>query len=169
MDTSHFIRDEKKALRLVRQSSALLNLRANLKTNFKDFASSTNLVSDEIDDLVSIVLKKIEQDALKENMGIEDQKARRASYFWTCMVCIPIIFIHAVATRMQFVYGGLYGRDGLNLGNSRAILAVGFTSLGRATAPQLVPHFLNQPYIFMFLNFTTLLGCSGMFLITVIG
>ncbi len=172
-----------------RQSIALRNLRGSVAGGISNLRGGRH---DEVDDLVVKVLKAIDDEAdaqaEEEALNLEKLSMRgnvpssrmselqlqkrtelRVSQFWTFFLAIPIIFTHGVATRMQFMYGGLYGRDGLNLNNALAILAVGFTAMGRATAPPLLSRFFGNPYLFMFLNSATLIGCSMMFLIPYVG
>ena len=172
-----------------RQSIALRSLRDSVAGGFASLRGGHH---DEVDDLVVKVLKAIDDEAddqaKEEALHLEKISVRgnapssrmsevqlqqrtelRISQFWTFFLAIPIIFTHGVATRMQFMYGGLYGRDGLNLNNALAILAVGFTAMGRATAPPLLSRFFGNPYLFMFLNSATLIGCSMMFLIPYVG
>ena len=188
MDGGSFVPNGGRANKKTRQSIAIKNLRNTLSGGVVSFQSSG---SDGIDDLVVKVLKSIDDEAEKDaqndiplarvtidpripvdqiaDQELLQQRELRASYFWTFFLAGPIIFTHGVATRMQFMYGGLYGRDGLNLNNSMAILAVGCTALGRATAPPLLRRYFQNPYFFMFLNATTLIGCSMMFLIPYVG
>jgi len=190
MDTANFVRNEEMALRKRRQSVALLNLRLSVAgTSFADLRTSgIAKVNGKDDDLILKVLSKFDEDSIHmndsrmsrifvdsgtgmvdEGQNLKEKHAHRDSVFWTYFLVIPIIFTHCVATRMQFVYGGLYGREGLGLSNALAIMGVGFTAMGRATAPSLLLRFFKKPHLFMFLNFTTLLGCAGLFLIPVIG
>lgn len=190
MDTANFVRNEEKTLRKRRQSLALSNLRQSVTgTSLAELRTSgIAKVNGKDDDLILKVLSNIDEESIHmndsrmsrifkdsgtgmvdEGQKLKEEQARRDSVFWTYFLVIPIIFTHSVATRMQFVYGGLYGREGLGLSNALAIMGVGFTAMGRATAPSLLLRFFKKPHLFMFLNFTTLLGCAGLFLIPIIG
>jgi len=182
--------NDDKARRKGRQSIALRSLRDSVAGGFSALKTGGH---DEVDELVVKVLKAIDQEAEAEEaeealhleklstrgvpssreteQEIQQRAELRISQFWTFFLAIPIIFTHGVATRMQFMYGGLYGRDGLHLNNALSILAVGFTAMGRATAPPLLSRFFGtpKPWLFMFLNSATLIGCSMMFLIPYVG
>lgn len=187
MEAGSFIQNGERARRKTRQSFAIQSLRSSIAGGVASFRNSDT--SDEVDDLVIKVLETIDDEATKAaqngvvasqravdpeserltDADIQAQKELRNSYFWTYFLAIPIIFTHGVATRMQFMYGGLYGRDGLNLNNALAILAVGCTAMGRATAPPLLKKYFNNPYFFMFLNAATLIGTSMMYLVPYVG
>lgn len=163
------------------QSVCLDNLRQSIgqvdiesiPNNFSTPSIDLDEDKDDVDGLALQVLKELENanDSAAPAQGTKDScgSSAKSTIFWAYFLAIPVIFIHAVATRMQFIYGALYGRDGLHLSNAAAILAIGFTCAGRATAPPLLVRHFKAPHLFMLLNTTTLVGCLGMLLIPVIG
>ena len=99
----------------------------------------------------------------------DEEGGKKAASWWTFMLTVPIMFTYVVATRMQFIYVSLYGRDGLHLNNALSILAIGMIAGGRATAPPLLARYFHTPSLLLVLTSTTLVGCVGMLLIPVIG
>ena len=131
--------------------------------NRSSLAGITEPNCEEVDDPVLTAIKELE-DAEPVAGTNPDASPDGSSRFWTYVLAIPIIFIHGIATRMQFMYGGLYGRDGLGLSNAAAILAVGCTAAGRATAPPAAAAVFQQP-LFLHVpefNHTAWVRCHGL-------
>lgn len=180
MDTDCFVRSEQRAQRTKLMRATLEGLRTTLGADELNHIRSSVIAAgidiegaskdnqDEIDNLVEKVMGELGDDGIRdEDESLSD--AKDSSFFWTYFLAIPIIFTHGVATRMQFLYGSLYGRDGLHMSNGLAILAVGMTAAGRSTAPPLLLRNFQKPWVFVLLNATTLIGSTAMFLIPVVG
>jgi len=181
MDTDCFVRSEVCARRTKLRNDKLEGIRTTLGAEKLNQIRSSVIAAgidiegknqdnvDEIDDLVEKVMGELGDG---DDVGDEDESSsagKDSSFFWAYFLAIPIIFTHGVATRMQFLYSALYGRDGLHMSNGLAILAVGMTAAGRSTAPPLLLKNFKKPWVFVLLNATTLIGSAAMFLIPVVG